>query len=66
MIADLPSDNPNLVDSVFSFQSVKMDYLAQAQSEIRELAGDIDHYLETVLDLSTNDLADLKKIYLQA
>ncbi|WP_125607796.1 tyrosine-protein phosphatase [Lapidilactobacillus bayanensis] len=65
MIADLPSDNQNLVDSIRSFQSVKMAYLAQAQTEIRDIAGNINHYLETVLDLSSHDLRDLKKIYLQ-
>lgn len=64
LITDLNTDNQNLIDSMRALQSVKMEYLTQAQSEIREMAGDVDHYLETVLGLTANDLNDLKKIYL--
>lgn len=62
----LDSKEPILVENVKALNSVNEDYLAQAMSDLKLMSGTVDNYLQEVLNLSTSDLNDLKKIYLTA
>lgn len=47
-----------------AFWGIDGDYLDQAEKDIRDMSGDVQHYLREVLKLTTQEQADLKKIYL--
>lgn len=56
--------NANLQQSITDLWTVKEDYLDSALHAIDSNYGDMRNYLHTALDLSTEQVADLQRIYL--
>ena len=55
---------PNYEQSIRDLWTVKFDYLASAMATIDKNYGTMQNYLHSALDLSDQQVADLRKIYL--
>lgn len=66
VVMDLKLQNKNsaFIQSIRALQSVNISYYNSAMDEVKRLSGSMDGYLKDYLHLSTNDIADLRKIYL--
>ena len=54
------------IQNTRSFWVVDPGYLDQAERDITETSGNVHNFLTNILDLSENDLRDLRNIYLTA
>lgn len=53
-----------LIDNYVALWTADPSYLQTALTTLTEQYGDVDHYLHAALHLSTQDLQDLRKLYL--
>ncbi|RHW52108.1 protein-tyrosine-phosphatase [Bombilactobacillus bombi] len=59
------TNNPLMYDSVKALMQVSPDYLKAADEEVKKEAGSWINYLQTQIKVTDQEIADLKKIYLQ-
>ncbi|AVK60997.1 protein-tyrosine-phosphatase [Lactobacillus sp. CBA3605] len=52
------------IASIKALWSVNEDYLDTALAEIKRQSGNVEHYLRTELNLTKQEMSDLRKIYL--
>ncbi|MFC6322558.1 tyrosine-protein phosphatase [Companilactobacillus baiquanensis] len=55
----------SLVESIRALMTVSENYLAVAESVIKETSGSLNNYIRNELHVSENQVSDLQKIYLQ-
>lgn len=56
--------NETMVTNIKALFTVSTDYLATARHAIKNMSGDVQHYLRDVLTLGDDDIRDLQRIYL--
>ncbi|ERL64572.1 tyrosine-protein phosphatase [Schleiferilactobacillus shenzhenensis] len=56
--------NSTMVRNIEALFTVNADYLNTARHAIRNMSGDVQHYLRDVLTLSDGDIQDLRRLYL--
>lgn len=59
------SNDPKIYNSIKALLTVSMDYLNTAMTEIKKQSGSLHNYLQEEIKLTPEQVADLKKIYLE-